>query len=127
MDGNGGSSFFVLQIFPLSCDLLELTGLVCAAIAFCAPLRRWHGIAVDVLTSVSLLSSAALQISIFDLSLVVSLKFLLKLTHSSLDSHVRNVVSFFESVEEFKLGIVFLVLVLVEVQSTSRDDYLYCS
>lgn len=118
MDRNAVSSFFVLQVSPLSCYFLKFAGLICATIALCAPLRRWHGIAVDVLPSVSLLSSATLQIGIFDLSLVVSHKFLLKLGHSSLDSHVRNVVGLFESVEEFKLCIVFLVLVLVEIQST---------
>ena len=117
----------MLQVFPLACDLLELAGLECAAVAFSGPLRRWHGITVNILASVAFLSSAALQIGVFDLSLVVSHKLMLQLAHSSLDSHVGNVVCLFEPVEELKFGIVFLIFVLVEVQSMSIKDYLYCS
>lgn len=74
-----------------------------------------------------LLSSAALQIGVFDLSFVVSHKLLLKLSHSSLDSHVRNVVCLFESIEELELSIILLVFVFGQVQSASINDYLYCS
>lgn len=122
-----GQSFFVLQISPFSCDLLETAWLEGAAVAFCGPLRRGHGIAVDILASMPLLSSTALQISVFDLSLVVSHKLLPQLSHSSLDSHIGNVICFFESVEEFELGIILLVFVFVQIQSASINNYLYCS
>lgn len=63
----------------------------------------------------SLLSSATLKISVFDLRLVVSLQQVLELAHTSGDSHVWYLVCLLEAVEEFELGVIFFALELGEI------------
>lgn len=106
----------VLQVAPLACYFFEGSGFEGTAVAFSAPLWRRHGIAVDILTSMSLFSATAFEVGVGDLGLIVGLQQVLQLRHASSDGHIWYLVGLLEAVEELKLGIILLALELGEVQ-----------
>lgn len=108
-------SLFVLKVAPLACRFLEGTRLEGSAIALSAPLWRWHGVAVDILAGMSLLSAAALKVRVSDLRLAVGLQQVLKLSHTTSDGHVWYLIGLLEAIEELKFGVILFALEFGEI------------